>query len=106
FGMSVRKQGSFFCLDANSGKTLWEQECWQQVANASILNAGSVLLLLTNEGRLVVIKPSPRGHEPIAEYRVSDPAPYAHPVFLGDRVLIKDASTLRSFRIEQTDGKR
>jgi outer membrane protein assembly factor BamB len=106
FGMSVRKQGSFFCLDANTGKTLWEQECRQQVANASILNAGSVLLLLTNEGRLVVIKPSPGGYEPIVEYRVSDTATYAHPVFLGDRVLIKDASTLRSFRIEQADGKR
>jgi outer membrane protein assembly factor BamB len=106
FGMSARKQGSFFCLDANSGKTLWEYECKQQVANASILNAGRVLLILTNEGRLLVINPSARGYEPVAEYRVSDTTTYAHPVLLGNRVLIKDASTLRSFRIEQTDGKR
>jgi RNA polymerase sigma factor (sigma-70 family) len=101
FGMSVRKQGSFFCLDANSGKTLWEQECRQQVGHASIVNAGSVLLLLTNDGRLVLIKPSATRYEPIAEYRVSDTATYAHPVLLGNRVLIKDASTLRSLRIEQ-----
>jgi outer membrane protein assembly factor BamB len=101
FGMSVRKQGSFFCLDANTGKTLWEHESKQQVAHASIVKADNVLLLLTNDGRLAVIKPSATAYEPIAEYRVSDTATYAHPVLLGNRILIKDASTLRSFRIEQ-----
>jgi outer membrane protein assembly factor BamB len=106
FGMSVRKQGCFFCLDAGSGKILWEKDSSQQVANASILNAGSVLLLLTNEGRLLVAKPSATAYEPMAEYRVSDTATYAHPVFLGDRIVIKDQTTLRSFRIEQTADKQ
>jgi RNA polymerase sigma factor (sigma-70 family) len=104
FGMSTRNGGCFFCLDANSGKTLWESD-GRQGGHASILNAGSVVLFLTSAGRLIVVKPSATAYEPIAEYRVSDRCTDAHPVFLGDRILIKDHTTLRSFRIEQDGGK-
>jgi len=99
FGMSTRNGGCFFCLDANSGKALWESD-GRQGGYASLLSLGSVLLILKDRGQLVVVKPSAKGYEPIAEYRVSDCATTAHPVFLGDRILIKDVTTLRSFRIE------
>jgi outer membrane protein assembly factor BamB len=110
FGMSDSKGGHFFCLDANTGKTLWEGPArlgltQRREGNASILNAGSVLLFLTDGGRLLVVKPSATAYEPIAEYRVSDTNTVAHPVFLGDRILIKDQATLRSFRIDQDAGK-
>jgi outer membrane protein assembly factor BamB len=100
FGMSVRQSGSFFCLDAASGATLWQSDGKEPMEHASLLNADGVLLFLTDGGRLLVVRPSARAFEPIAEYRVSDTATFAHPVFLGDRLLIKDATTLRSFRIE------
>jgi outer membrane protein assembly factor BamB len=100
FGMSTRNNGCFFCLDAKSGQTLWESD-GRQGGYASIVNAGRVLLFLTDGGRLIVVKPSATAYEPIAEYRVSDRCTDAHPVFLGDRILIKDVCTLRSFRIEQ-----
>ena len=99
FGISSRKNGCFFCLDAKSGMTLWESE-GRQGDYASILNAGSVLLFLTERGRLLVVKPTATAYEPIAEYQVSDTDTHPHPVFLGDRILIKDGTTLRSFRIE------
>jgi outer membrane protein assembly factor BamB len=100
FGMSPRKRGCFFCLEAKSGKTLWESDSKQVVGNAAILNAGSVVLFLTSSGQLVVVKPTGKAYEPIARYRVSDTQTWAHPVFLGDRLLIKDHTTLTSFRIE------
>ena len=103
FGMSTRNGGCFFCLDAKSGKTLWESE-GRQGGYASILNLGSVLLYLKDRGQLLVVKPSTTAFEPIAEYRVSDRPTMAHPVFLGDRILIKDDVALRLFRIEP-DGK-
>jgi outer membrane protein assembly factor BamB len=98
-GFSTHKVGHFFCLDASSGKTLWESG-GRMGANAAILNAGSVCLLLTDKGRLIVVKPTSESYEPIVEYQVSDNSTWAHPVFLGDRILIKDELTLRSFRIE------
>jgi hypothetical protein len=52
-----------------------------------------------------VVKADGTGYEPIAEYTVSSDRPtWAYPVFLGDRILIKDDTTLRSFLIEP-DGK-
>jgi outer membrane protein assembly factor BamB len=105
FGMSVRGRGCFCCLDARSGKTLWESDEKQGFGYASFVNAGSVWLFLTDRGRLVVVKPGGKGYEPVAEYKVCDRPTFAHPVFLGDRILIRDDLTLRSFRIEPDAGK-
>jgi outer membrane protein assembly factor BamB len=105
-GFSGQRLGHLFCLDANSGKTLWQSDprLGGNVSNyASILNAGSVWLVLTSAGKLLVVKPSGTAYEPLAQYRVSDGQTWAHPVFLGDRLLIKDETTLRSYRIEPED---
>jgi outer membrane protein assembly factor BamB len=103
FGHCDQKMGQLFCLDAKTGAMLW-QAGERLGSYAAILNAGSVWLVLTNKGQLLVVKPNGKEYELIAEYKVSDKQTWAHPVFLGDRILIKDDTTLRSFRIEQ-DGK-
>jgi outer membrane protein assembly factor BamB len=101
FGMSSRKRGCFFCLDANSGKTHWESDGDDEVfGHASVVSAGDVVLFLTDRGRLIVAKTDSPAFEPIAEYKVSDGRTSAHPVFLGTRILIRDDASLRSFRIE------
>jgi outer membrane protein assembly factor BamB len=99
FGMSVRGRGCFFCLDARNGKTLWESDEAQGCAYASVLNAGGVWLFLTENGRLVVAKPNGTKYEPIAEYKVSDRQTWAHPVFRGDHILIRDQTVLRALTI-------
>jgi outer membrane protein assembly factor BamB len=104
FGHTDQRMGQLFCLDAKTGETLW-QAGDRLGSYATVLNAGSVWLVLTNKGQLIVVKPSGTAYEPIAEYRVSDKQTWAHPVFLGDRILIKDELTLRSFRIGQGTGK-
>jgi outer membrane protein assembly factor BamB len=104
FGLSVRGRGCFCCLDAKTGKTLWESDEKEGAGYTSVVNAGGAWLFLTARGRLVVAKPSGKEFEPIAEYKVSDRATWAHPIFLGERILIKDDQNLRSFRIEP-DGK-
>jgi outer membrane protein assembly factor BamB len=102
FGLSQQKVGQIFCASARTGKTLWRSD-GRLGGYASILHAGSVLLVLTSGGQLLVMKAGGTAYEPIAQYRVSDSPTYAHPVFLGDRILIKDRETLRSFRIKPDD---
>jgi RNA polymerase sigma factor (sigma-70 family) len=104
FGMSTKNGGCFFCLDARSGKTFWESD-GRQGGYASFLNLGSAVLILKDRGRLLVVKPSGTAFETLAEYRVCDRATMAHPVFVGDRILIKDDITLRMFRIEPDGGR-
>jgi outer membrane protein assembly factor BamB len=114
FGMAESRQRHFFCLDARSGTTLWQgptqmgRTAEGHESNAAILSAGNVLLFLTSGGRLIVVRPTGSAYEPIAEYVVDDttpgeggPSTTAHPVFLGDRFLVKDALQLRLFRIPE-----
>jgi outer membrane protein assembly factor BamB len=104
FGLSDRNQAQFFCLDARTGKTLWESggrlEC-----GAAVVNAGSAWLALTTSGELFVVRPGATAYELTAKYRVADSHTWAHPVFLGDRILVRDQTTLRSIRMGPGDGK-
>jgi outer membrane protein assembly factor BamB len=93
FGMSHRNRGQFFCLEAGTGKTLWTGEP-RQGENAAMLMAGGVMFLLTSDARLIVARASGKGPEPIRVYQVADSPTWAHPVVLGNRILVKDAATL------------
>jgi len=100
FGFSVLKKGQFFALEAATGKTLW-QSPGRMGENAAILNAGGkVLLLLTNEANLIVLPVSTKEYAPTAQYTVADRPTWAHPVLIGNRILIKDETSLRSLRIQ------
>jgi len=105
FGMSTRNGGCFFCLDARNGKLLWESE-GRQGGYASLLSLGSAVLILKDRGLLLVLKPDAAAFQPIAEYRVSDRGTIANPVCLGDRILIKDDLTFRSFRFERDASRQ
>jgi outer membrane protein assembly factor BamB len=104
FGASVKGGGCFFCLDAKTGKTLWESDDGYRFGYASVVNAGGAWLFLTERARLFVVKPTGRAYEPVAGYQFDNRPTWAHPVFLGDRILVRDDTTLRSLRIEP-EGK-
>lgn len=98
FGLSVRKKGQFFCIDAETGKTLW-QSAGRMGENAAILNAGKVLLLLTNDANLIVLPASEKGYNPITQYTVASSPTWAHPLVMGNRILVKDETTLASLSV-------
>jgi outer membrane protein assembly factor BamB len=99
FGLSARKKGQFFCLDADTGKTLW-QGPGRAGENAAILNLAGTLLLLTNEASLIVLPASAKEYAPLAQYTVATSPTWAHPVVAGgNRILVKDETTLASLSI-------
>ena len=93
FGLSHHKRGQFFCLDPRNGTTLWTSE-GREATNAAIVDAGTVLLLLTDDAELIVVKKSGKGFEPLRKYSVADSPTWAHPVVLNGGILIKDTTTL------------
>jgi outer membrane protein assembly factor BamB len=93
FGFSQRKSGQFFCLKPGDGTTLWTSE-GRQADNAAIVAAGSVWLILTSDGNLIVARQSDKAFEPLRTYSVADSPTWAHPVVMGHGILIKDATNL------------
>jgi outer membrane protein assembly factor BamB len=99
FGMSSKRKGQYFCLDAASGKILWTSE-GREGANAAFLNAKNVLLILNNDGGLIVAGKSAKGFEQLAKYSVADSPTYSHPVVVNNRLLIKDDASIALWSFE------
>jgi outer membrane protein assembly factor BamB len=96
FGLSPLKKGQFFAVDADTGKTLW-QGPGRMGENAAILNlAGKFLVLLINDGNLVVLPADAKEYLPAAQYTVATTPTWAHPVVFGRRILVKDQTSLIS----------
>jgi outer membrane protein assembly factor BamB len=99
FGMSSKRKGQYFCLEAATGKVLWITE-GREGPNASILNAKDALLILTSDANLIVTRKSAKGFEQLAKYSVADSATHAHPVVMGKSILIKDDGAMALWYIE------
>jgi outer membrane protein assembly factor BamB len=100
FGLSNLKKGQLFAVDADTGKTLW-QGPGRMGDNAAILNLGGKdLLVLTNEARLIVVPVSAKEYVAAAEYTVAQSPTWAHPVVIGNRILIKDETSLKSLKVQ------
>jgi outer membrane protein assembly factor BamB len=98
YGLSHRNKGMFFALDAATGKTRWTSPP-RQGENAAIISAGPYLFMLTPEAKLIVAEATPAAFKPVRTWEVASSATWAHPVVLGDRVLVKDTQSLALVRI-------
>lgn len=93
FGLSTRNSGQYFALDAKSGKTLWTSP-GRQAGKASIAMAGPFLISLEDDGELVVARASRTAFEPVQRYKVADSETWTQPSYSGNRIFVKDVSTL------------
>jgi outer membrane protein assembly factor BamB len=93
YGLSTKNAGQYFAVDGKTGKTLWTSE-GRQANNAALVKAGNVLFSLENDGELVVIRPNPTAFEVVRRYKVADTDTWTQPAMSGNRIFIKDISTL------------
>lgn len=88
-GLSHRKRGQVFALDAASGTVEW-QSAGGQAENAALVVLGDSLLALLGDGRLVVLPRNASAFAPLRTYQVAQTATYAHPVPTALGLLIRD----------------
>ncbi|MGH9848165.1 MAG: PQQ-binding-like beta-propeller repeat protein, partial [Blastocatellia bacterium] len=93
YGMSAKRKGQYFCLEAATGKTLWATEGREGV-QASVIGARDLLLILTGDSNLIVSRKDAKAFTQLAKYAVADSPTYAHPVVLGNRILVKDDAAM------------
>jgi outer membrane protein assembly factor BamB len=93
YGLTSRNMGQYYVMDAKSGKTLWSSEP-RAAAQAALVRAGNILFSLENDSELVVFRPSKAGLEELKRYRVADADTWTQPAISGNRIFVKDVSTL------------
>lgn len=93
FGMTHRRRGQFFCLDAATGEVVWASR-GREGENAVFTVLGDRIAVLTDAARLVIVDASADAYEPLAEYEVATSPTWAPPAFTPQGVLIKDHDAL------------
>lgn len=66
----------------------------------SIVDAGSVLFVLTPAAQLVVLEPSDKEFKQLATYKVSSGQTHAYPVASGKRIFIKDKDSVTLWTVD------
>ncbi|HKZ31484.1 MAG TPA: PQQ-binding-like beta-propeller repeat protein [Vicinamibacteria bacterium] len=97
YGLSHRKQGQWFCVDAASGRTLWLSD-GRQAESAAILAGAGALFLLDTDGAMTVAAADAAAFRPLRKWKVARSATWAQPVVLDAGILVKDVDTLAFVR--------
>jgi outer membrane protein assembly factor BamB len=99
FGMSHKNNGQMFALDPATGRVLWTGTP-REAGNSALVRAGDLLVMLHDDARLVVARPSRAGLDRLRTYTVADSATWAQPTLSGSRIFVKDVSTLALWTIK------
>jgi outer membrane protein assembly factor BamB len=92
-GLSHKRKGQFFALDASTGAAQWTSPGGQG-ENAALVVTGDSVLALKGDGTLLALPHDGGAFSPARESHVGESATYAHPVPTGQGLLIKDESGL------------
>ena len=103
YGMSNRRGGQLFILDAATGKTVWLGE-GRTGDNAAIVDAGRDLLVETTGADLLVLRKRPDKMEEIRRYHLAESPTWATPAVHGSVIAIKDESKLTLWEIPKTNS--
>jgi outer membrane protein assembly factor BamB len=99
YGLSTKQRGQFFAIDAKTGHVLWLGPP-READNTAVVKAGQLLFLLNDDAELIVARASRKTFEPIVRYTVADSATWAQPAISGNRIFVKDVSSLTLWTVD------
>jgi len=98
YGLAER--GTLFCIDAKTGKTLWNKSGIANGGYGSVVDAGQVLIVLNSRSDMSIFKPSDKGYEEVASLKVGDGQTYALPIPAGNRVYVTEQGQVAALAVE------
>jgi len=99
FGLSHLNSGQYFALDLDSGQVLWKSEP-RQANHAAIARAGNTIFSLEDDSELVIVRLNRQKFDAVARYEVATNETGTQPVISGNRIFVKDVSSLTLWTIE------
>lgn len=97
FGLSSKRRGQLFCLDAATGRVVWLSD-GRQGDNAALVAGGGRVFVLTTDAELRLVSPGGDALEAARRWRVAESPTWAHPVVTDEGVLVKDRTHLAFLR--------
>jgi outer membrane protein assembly factor BamB len=99
YGLSRRKKGQLYSLDAATGRTVWLSE-GRVGDNAALLASEGALFVLDTDAELSVAPLGDERFAPLRTWTVAESPTWAHPLILDGAILVKDVESLTLWRIE------
>jgi len=84
------------CLDANTGEQKWKGG---RYGYGQIMLAGDHVIVLTEDGEVVLVKATPERHEEVAKFEAIRGKTWNHPVIAGGRLLVRNLQEMAAFDI-------
>lgn len=81
------------CVEAATGKVLWSKEKVGKYHAALLRTGDDKLLMLDDEGNLMLLQPDPAGYKELSRAKVCGPT-WAHPALSDGRVYVRDEKEL------------
>jgi outer membrane protein assembly factor BamB len=84
------------CLDVNTGEQKWKGG---RYGYGQIMLAGDHIIVLTEDGELVLVRATPDRHEEIARFQAIEGKSWNHPVIADGRLLVRNLQEMAAFDI-------
>ena len=108
FGRGVSQPGGFHaydvfehnlrCVEAKTGKILWEKKDVGKYHAALVRTGDGKLLMLEDNGGLCLFQPDPKEYKELAKAKVCGPT-WAHPAVSGGHVFLRDEKELIALEV-------
>jgi outer membrane protein assembly factor BamB len=84
------------CLDVNTGEQKWKGG---RYGYGQIILAGDHIIVLTEDGEVVLVRATPDRHEEIARFEAIEGKTWNHPVIADGRLLVRNLQEMAAFDI-------
>lgn len=93
YGLSHLNSGQYFGVDLDTGEVLWTSP-GRQAENAAMVSAGGTIFSVQDDAQMVILNASRTDFDPVQRYEVATSETWAQPAISGNRMFVKDVSTL------------
>ncbi|MGZ8939296.1 MAG: PQQ-binding-like beta-propeller repeat protein [Limisphaerales bacterium] len=96
--------GIFTCVDPKSGERKWKGGRYGK-GQVVLLESSDLLLVLAEDGRVVLLKADAREHTEVASFQALEGKTWNHPVVVGDRLYVRNSQEAACFQLPMVEAK-